>query len=474
MNIFILLLLLAVLTSTTGAAEVVVVYAQIGGTVTLKPPALNDLKKHYMYWKKDKDSPEDLAWLNPMGNNNWKIKGEHSIEMFADYIHMKPGKNISSWSPLIIKNIQQEHFGTFFLKLKKPTDKPTFYEYVIRKLTVSVGPSSPVLPGETVTLSCSAETPLGKRIQWMNPRGELNPLNPLTFSASMRDNGPWSCMVTDGQSKSQVNVSVTVLDLSPALSRPQYTSTSSHLSLPCFLLPHISWEQIKAKGFRELHWSFIPSTVSVPQRLFSLSAEGPLTWKPDQNKGLQPGTNPNKGDLSLRRNRGIEEDAGEYICALEFENGVTLKRSVHVKLLQIVSSTGTELISGQQLNLTCGLEQPLPSDLHLKWLPPKQSTHSDPRPSSPLIIPLVSTADAGTWRCELWRNNTQLTWAEITLEIVPWLSVWMQVVICSVTVIIILVFILAFILCRRRKKMRHLRRRLCQCKHPKPKGFYRT
>lgn len=72
----------------SGAAEVVVVYAQIGGTVTLKPPALNDLKKHYMYWKKDKDSPEDLAWLNPMGNNNWKIKGEHSIEMFADYIHV--------------------------------------------------------------------------------------------------------------------------------------------------------------------------------------------------------------------------------------------------------------------------------------------------------------------------------------------------------------------------------------------------
>ncbi|KAJ4923194.1 hypothetical protein JOQ06_022722 [Pogonophryne albipinna] len=436
MNIFILLLLLAVLTSTTGAAEVVVVYAQIGGTVTLKPPALNDLKKHYMYWKKDKDSTEDLAWLNPMGNN-WKIKDE-------------AWKNISSWSPLVIKNIQQEHFRTFFLKLKKPTDNPTFYEYEIHKLTVSVDPSSPVLPGETVTLSCSAETPLGKRIQWMNPRGELNPLNPLTFSASMRDNGPWSCMVTDGQSKSQVNVSVTVLDLSPALSRPQYTSTSSHLSLPCSLLPHISWEQIKAKGFRELHWSFIPTTVSVPQRLFSLSAEEPLTWKPDQNKGLQPGTNLKKGDLSLRRKRGIEEDAGEYICALEFENGVTLKRSVHVKLLQIVSSTGTELISGQQLNLTCGLEQPLPSDLHLKWLPPKQSTLSDPRPSSPLIIPLVSTADAGKWRCELWQNNTQLTWAEITLEIVPWLSVWML------------------------QKMRHLRRRLCQCKHPKPKGFYRT
>lgn len=88
-----------------------------------------------------------------------------------------------------------------------------------------------------------------------------------------------------------------------------------------------------------------------------------------------------------------------------------------LSLHPVVSSTGTELISGQQLNLTCGLEQPLPSDLHLKWLPPKQSTLSDPWPSSPLIIPLVSTADAGTWRCELWRNNTQLTWAEITLEI---------------------------------------------------------
>nr|AYD60582.1 CD4 [Trematomus bernacchii] len=460
MKIFILLLLLlAVLTSTTGAVEVV--YTQIGGTVTLKPPA-KDLKDLYMYWKKDKDSSQDLATLNPLGNNNWKIKDE-------------AWKNISSWSPLIIKNIQQEHFRSFFLKLRLGRDEPTFYEYEIRKLTVSVDPSSPVLPGEKVTLSCSAATPLGKRIQWMNPRGETNPHNPLTFSASMRDNGPWSCKVTDGQSKSQVNVSVTVLDLSPALSS-QYTSTSSRLTVPCSLLPHISWEQIKAKGFRELHWSFIPTPGSVPQRLFSLSAEGLLTWKPDQNKGLlQPGTNLKKGDLSLGRNRGIEKDAGEYICALGFENGVTLERRVHVKLLQIVSSTGTALISGQQLNLTCGLEQPLPSDLHLKWLPPKQSTLSDPWPSSPLIIPKVNTADAGKWRCELWQNNTQLTSAEITLKIVPWLSVWMLVVICSVTVIIILVFILAFILCRRRQqKMRHLRRRLCQCKHPKPKGFYRT
>ncbi|KAF3839264.1 hypothetical protein F7725_017981, partial [Dissostichus mawsoni] len=383
----------------------------------MNPP--KDLKSHYMYWKKDKDSSDDLASLNPMGNNIWKIKDE-------------AWKDISSWSPLIIKNIQQEHFRTFFLKLKLPSANPTFYEYEIRKLTVSVDPSSPVLPGEKVTLSCSAETPRGERIKWMNPRGVRNLLNPFTFSASMRDNGPWSCMVTD---------------------------------VPCSLLPLISWEQIKAKGFRKLHWSFIPTPGSVPQTLFSLSAEGLLTWKPNQNKGLlQPGTNLKKGDLSLGRNRGIKEYAGEYICALEFENGVSLNRSVHVKLLQIVSSTGTELISGQQLNLTCGLEQPLTSDLHLKWFPPKQTTLSDPRPSS-LIIPAVSIANAGKWRCELWQNNTKLTSAEITLEIVPWLSVWMLVVICSVTVIIILLFILAFILCRRRQqKMRHLRRRLCKCK----------
>ncbi|XP_010772635.1 CD4-1 molecule [Notothenia coriiceps] len=243
---------------------------------------------------------------------------------------------------------------------------------------VSVGPSSLLCAGEKGDSVLSAETPLDQE-----PGQRL-----LQF-----------------------------LDLSPALSRPQYTSTSSHLSLPCSLLPHISWEQIKARGFRELHWSFIPTTAPVPQRLFSLSAGGPLTWKPDQNKGLQPGTNLKKGDLSLRRNRGGKDDAGEYICALEFENGVTLKRSVHVKLLHIVSSTGKELISGQQLNLTCGLEQALPSDLHLKWFPPKQPTLSDPRPSSPLIIPAVSTADSGKWRCELWQNNTKLTWAEITLEI---------------------------------------------------------
>ncbi|XP_063734408.1 CD4-1 molecule isoform X2 [Eleginops maclovinus] len=455
-------LLIAVLTSTTGAVEVI--YAKVGDRVKLNPPEVKDLHNSYMHWKLTKDGSSYLAWRNSMGKTEI----------------VNPWNNTLSWSgdSLLIKSIQQDHFRTFFLQLKIGFKEPTFFEYQIRKLTVTVDPSSPLLPEESVSLSCSDDTPQSERkIHWLKPGGKKEYQLQFTFKASVLDNGQWSCVVTSDGKESRSNVSVTVLDLSPALPHPQYTSKSWPLLVPCSLLPHVSWEQIKAKGFRELHWHFIPATGSSRQRLFSLSVGDPLTWKKDQGKTLLPNSDPQKGNLSLSRKLGTEGDAGEYICALEFENGVTLQRSVHVQLLQIVPSPGKELISGQPLNLTCTLGQPLSINLHLKWFPPKQSTllTSAFHNSSHLIIPAVGREDEGSWRCELWwKNDKLLTRAEITLKIEPWLSVWMLVVICSVTIIVILVVILLFILFRRRQKMRHLRRRLCQCKHPKPKGFYRT
>lgn len=129
------------------------------------------------------------------------------------------------------------------------------------------------------------------------------------------------------------------LDFSPAPSRPQYTSESLPLTIPCSIPADISWEQIKARGIEKVHWHFFPKPGSTltsddPQRLFFLSQEDPMTWKPDQARGLTPVLDPKKKDLSLTRRLGREEDRGDYVCTLKFKNGVTLNRTVHVEVLQ--------------------------------------------------------------------------------------------------------------------------------------------
>lgn len=170
----------------------------------------------------------------------------------------------------------------------------------------------------------------------------------------------------------------------------------------------------------------------------------------------------------------------------------------HSLLSPVISSPGTNLISGQQVNLTCSLGYPLPFDLRVKWFSPEQPS-LQVGTSGHLIIQEVGTRDSGKWRCELWQNNTQLTRTEITLRIgecrkwengvremwhdrdlvatisfttqtwflakcslfdeclfllytEPKLSVWMLVIICSVTVIVfLLLLVLTFILRRRRQ-----------------------
>ncbi|XP_039973501.1 CD4-1 molecule isoform X2 [Xiphias gladius] len=464
-----ILILITVLISTTGADEVV--YAQVGETVTLKGPGVT-YQLEYMYWKFGNQNGPLLAWCNHLG-------GERITEDTK-------WKDKLAWSDnsLIIKDIQQENLGTFVREIIK-SQTSNFFLITVLKLNVSVNPPSPLLPGENLSLACSVETPQNlekPKIHWLTPWGENLEMRQETRRVTSKDNGQWTCVVTADQKEKQTKVSVTVLDLSPAPLRPQYTSKSMPLTIPCSIPPHISWEQIKAKGFQEVVWQFSPKSSlglihdSETQKLYVLSLER-LRWnKTDQHRELKPVQDPQKRNLTLTRKQGRKEDRGDYMCIMKFKNGVTLSRTVHVEVLQIIPSPGTDLISGQPLNLTCSLSHPLPSDLHLQWSPPKQSSlpKSD-HYQAHLTIPEVGTGDGGNWECSLWQGKTQLTSASITLKIEHKLSVWMLVIICSVAVIAILLLILVFILYRhRQRRVRHLRHRLCQCKNPKPKGFYRT
>lgn len=96
---------------------------------------------------------------------------------------------------------------------------------------------------------------------------------------------------------------------------------------------------MKAKGIRGVDWLFFPKPSSNlisddPQSLFSLSLEDPLNWKPNQDRGLTPVRDFKKGDLSLTRNRGREDDRGDYVCILKVNENMSLNRTVQVNVLK--------------------------------------------------------------------------------------------------------------------------------------------
>lgn len=450
-------------------------YAQVGEKVTLQGQWGN-LPRYYVLWHL-KGSPEKtLAWSNHLG-------GKMTLRD-------KPWNSSLSLNgfALTISNIQEKHFGTFVCKISESNVLIHETTFILIQLQVSVKPASLQLPDENLSLACSVGTQRKTDIQWLNPQGEKvrSDKGALRKRVTSQDDGLWTCVVTDDKKEHKAQVSVKVFDLSP-VSSPQYTSTSSSLRIPCSFPPQVTWQEIAKMDIRKIQWKFSlpPSSGLTPSSgliaedeglLFSLYPKTSLNWDVGQERGLRPVQDVTKGDLSLARNRGREEDKGYYTCVMKFKNGVTLMRTVNVEVLQIISSSGTKLTAGQQVNLSCTTGSPLRTGVQIKWIPPEKSSVSVPDNHTALLtIPEVGTGHGGKWKCELRKNNALLTSAVLTLTIEPKMTVWMLVIICSSAVIMILLLIVAFILCRHRKrKTTHIRHRLCQCKNPKPKGFYRT
>lgn len=78
---------------------------------------------------------------------------------------------------------------------------------------VRMNPSSPLLPGESLTLACTTETPQGLKkpeIHWLDPRGERmkNSQGTVKMRVKSQDDGMWTCSVAN---KKQVQISVKVV-----------------------------------------------------------------------------------------------------------------------------------------------------------------------------------------------------------------------------------------------------------------------
>lgn len=62
--------------------------------------------------------------------------------------------------------------------------------------------------------------------------------------------------------------------------------------------------------------------------------EDPASWKVEHDRGLTPFSDFKRGNLSVTRNRGREDDRGDYVCSLKFKKGVNLNSTLHVNVLQ--------------------------------------------------------------------------------------------------------------------------------------------
>ncbi|XP_061573099.1 uncharacterized protein LOC133435217 [Cololabis saira] len=449
----------------TAAAEEI--YAQVGETVTLKTPHTSEKVDYTQWFYVKKDSPV-LAWINSFGGKGFDEK-ENSIWT----------KKLSvSLDSLVITNIEEPNFGTFFCKLIRYSNIIKETTYRVTKVEVKMNKEMPLLPGDDLTLTCNVDTRQGEQkpeIKWLDPLKQQR-INHgiLKIKATAHDSGEWTCVVKNSK---EFKISVAVVDFSPSPG-PQYASVNSPLFIPFSLSPTLSLEKMK-KNIKNVELYFTPkgSSGQTPQKLFYLSQENSFSWDLKENRGLT-NASPKSGNFSLRKDKANEYDRGNYTCAITLTNEEILTHTVQVQVLKIIPISGVKLVSGQKLQLSCTLGDHLPPDLEVKWLPPKRRSNfkSNLLSSTDLTIVSAVKEDSGKWKCELWQKSskTRLASAEITVNIEPLLSVWMLVIICSAGVIVILLLVLAFILYRRQRKRRHLRRRLCQCKNPKPKGFYRT
>ncbi|XP_029359901.1 T-cell surface glycoprotein CD4-like [Echeneis naucrates] len=463
------ILLIAVHVTALGANELM--YAREGETVKITCPKPGKEKSWTMYWDiEDGHGGILLAWLNDFGG-----KG------FEDLPDWETKLSISDNS-LVIDKIQQANFGKFLCKNNVNKNKLTIE---VRKLDVRMSPTAPLLAGESMSLSCSVDPKAEPRpdIQWLNPHNEevAHRQGIVTKTVTVQDSGIWTCAVKHGEKIIQkVTMSVAVVDFSHDPVHRQYTSIHEPLRLCCAFHPRVSWEHVKARGLQEIYWQFRPKSSSgltpPSETLCFLSLQEPLKWNnTGQRKGVKSIYEPKTKNFSVTIKDAKEDNRGEYTCTMKFEKNLFLNRTIHVELLQVIASPKSHLVSGQPLNLTCTTGYPLPSDVKLRWTPPEGLNRKFDQDSEQLIIEEVGSGYGGTWRCELWQGTTVLTSAVLKLQIDSKLNLRMLLIICSGAAIAVLILALVLFLYRRKhRKMRHLRHRLCQCKNPKPKGFYKT
>ncbi|KAF4088376.1 hypothetical protein AMELA_G00082290 [Ameiurus melas] len=469
--IFLLGLLLLLAPCHSAADGPRVIFAQIGNSVTLPRKMWEKEDKIYVNWYFEKNI---LISRNPTSSSSKPVDGRFSL---------------SPDSSLIISTVDKSDFGIFKCEQHHLMDT-TADTYILYEVTMSTPP--PLLVGSSLDLSCEIALEglkLVRDIRWLGPdntsyKGSSNS-NKHTLKVtkvSSIHSGKWTCAVLYGSRTLNAKTDVIIVDLDSSPPDPIYTSDSSiNFPIPCSLSSKISWPIVNATGVTGGSWHFTPLKTSESSlHLLKLQLGPSPAWKfPNGTPNSLMETELKNDELSVKISKVSINDRGNYTCRLEFGSR-TLSRSVQVEVLQVTSSESKVIYEGNTVNLTCTLGHHMTPDLEVNWIPPRGSSllNRSPPPLTMLSIPHVSVKDSGRWTCVLKKNATQLTSATISLKIekAP-VNIWLVVAILGgLLAFILLAVITVFIIRRQRQVTRYRCRKgkVCCCKTPKPKGFYKT
>uniref|UniRef100_A0A673LAI5 Uncharacterized LOC107717420 n=1 Tax=Sinocyclocheilus rhinocerous TaxID=307959 RepID=A0A673LAI5_9TELE len=287
------------------------------------------------------------------------------------------------------------------------------------------------------------------------------------------NSGVWTCKLEYDGRKTEATTTVFIIDLSPFPDTIYTSYSSSTVDIPCSLFSNIPWSVLKESGLRGAGWSFTPlSDPKSTQSLLSLSVDPVVRWNITQganNTIKVKGRELKDQDLSIRNLPVSENIRGVYTCDLKL-NTKTLSSEVTVEVLKVSSSGGSRVYEGQSVNLTCTLGHQHSSDFEVKWSCSSCSFISSLKPPHPssLSIPEVKVKDSGRWTCELWKNEKKLTSVVLSLKIgkrTP-VDIWLCVAISGGVVGFILLLVIVIICIRRHRQMMMYRRRktkFCCC-----------
>ncbi|XP_059423018.1 CD4-1 molecule [Carassius carassius] len=456
----------------------IVIYAQIGGTVTLQRVKLEGNENNiYVNWYRGSESTPTIMKNPQSGIQRAKEMKTHA-ELLSDFSLQISPVQYSDYE--IWRCVQ--HFLT-------QTSEKTYKLY---NVTIPKVPA--VVAGEPLTLQCQIDySPLTPKVTWIPPQNSgcvLSQYNTKTVTisdVSRCHSGVWTCKLVYDKRETEAKTTVFVIEFSNVTSTV-YTSSpfsSATVDIPCSLSSNIPWSILKESGLRSGSWSFTPlSGAKSTQSLLDLRLDPVVSWRIPQGANNTVKAEERKlkdQDLSIGNLPVSENVRGVYTCNLKIKTK-TLSSRVKLEVLKVSSSGGPRVFEGQTVNLTCTLGRQHSPDLEVKWSCSSCSFVSSLKSPHPtfLSIPEVKLKDGGKWTCELLGNGTKLTSAVLSLRIVKApVDIWLCVAISGGVVGFILLLVIIIICIRRHRQMMMYRRRktkFCCCNNPQQnqKGFYKT